>query len=120
MRTWPRCASHLVILEETQRRERQCAALAGRPPATPAGDQDRPDRIAFPASVRAFLRDDRGSSKEENNVAHDARCIEHFTRARETMAVSATMRVDRRFVGWMSIRAGMARHRCRNWSGRLL
>jgi len=48
------------------------------------GDQGRPDRIAFRAQALAFLRDDRESGKG-NNVAPDARCIEHFTRARETM-----------------------------------
>jgi hypothetical protein len=44
------------------------------------------DLIAcFSCQAFAFLRDDRGSGQRRNNVAHDARCIEHFTRARETL-----------------------------------
>jgi hypothetical protein len=56
-------------------------------------------------------------------VAHDARCIEHFTRAWETLGGGIGHKcVRRRFTGRRPIRAGIAssRHRRRNWSGRCL
>jgi hypothetical protein len=63
-------------------------ALAGPTKVTPGhsrGDQGRPDRIAFRAQALAFLDRGSGERPRRNNVAHDARCIEHFTRARETV-----------------------------------
>ena len=88
MRTWLRCVPDLVILEETRRGGRQCATdLAGPTKVTLA----TPAEIKVDLIVSHFVRrhlpfsETIEGGKKENNVAHDARCIEHFTRARETM-----------------------------------
>jgi len=51
-------------------------------------------------------------------VAHDARCIEHFIRARETIGGGIGHNA---FAGGSSdgcqFWSGWSRHRCRNWSG---
>lgn len=126
MRTWPRCASHLVILEETHRRGRQSAAhlarLTKRLLAAPAGDQGRPNRIALRAQALAFLRDDRGSGKGEITWL-TMHVVSNTSRAREIMGgVIGRICVRRRFAGRWPVLAGIAssRHRCRNWRGRLL
>jgi hypothetical protein len=95
-------------------------ALARRPLATLAGDQNRSNRIAFPASVLAFLPDDRGSGKEEitwltmHVVSNTSHAPGEPWRHRHNACSPAVRRMDAN-----SARAG-PEHRCRNWSGRLL
>jgi hypothetical protein len=65
-----------------------------------------------------FLETIEGAARRDN-VAHDARCIEHCTRARETTGGGIGHNA---FAGGSSdgcqFWPGWSRHRCRNWSGR--
>ena len=122
MRTWLRCVPDLVILEETRRGGRQCATdLAGPTKVTLA----TPAEIKVDLIVSHFVRrhlpfsETIEGGKKENNVAHDARCIEHFTRQGNHGWRHRPQCVRRRFVGRRPDLAGMesSRQRCRNRSG---
>jgi hypothetical protein len=83
------------------------------------GDQGRSDRIAFRAQALAFLRGRSRERQRRNNVAQDARCIEHLTRQGNHGWRHRPQCVRRRFVGRRPDLARMesSRQRCRNRSG---
>jgi hypothetical protein len=107
MWTWSRSASHRVILGRNPAARAPMRCAGGATAGYSSGRSGRPDRIA--SCERACLSSRRSGGAEGEITWLTMQAVSStFTRARETMgAASATVRVCRRFVGWMPMLAGM-------------